>query len=101
FATSFLLNFQEGSSHAYVEKMKESINCKWNPPAAGWYKVSFDGAQREDRRTGIDIVIRDEYEQLVASYVEHMEWSANSEITEALGGYRALEIAYLLGLKKI
>ncbi|KAL6993385.1 nicotinamide N-methyltransferase [Sarracenia purpurea var. burkii] len=97
----YLAKFQKDNVQMQRAEIGNQSDGKWDPPKTGWHKVNFDGALRKNGKAGIGIVIRDELGWVTASYMERLKEQANAEVTEAIGGHRAIEIAISLGLKKI
>ena len=77
------------------------METRWQPPGAGLFKISFDGAVFEDRKlAGLDIVIRDESRLIIVALSQKIPLPSSMDMVETLAARRALIFAHEINIFK-
>ena len=74
----------------------------WRAPPAVFMKINFDGAVFDDANmSGVGVVIRDSYGEVLASCSEKISQAYEAEVIEALAAQKALSFAQELGFQNV
>ena len=74
----------------------------WRAPPTGFMKINFDGAVFDDANmSGVGVVIRDSYGEVLASCSEKISQAYEAEVIEALAAQKALSFAQELGFQNV
>ena len=74
----------------------------WRAPPAGFVKINFDGAVFDEANmSGVGVVIRDSYGEVLASCSEKISQAYEAEVIEALAAQKALSFAQELGFQNV
>ena len=76
--------------------------ARWSPPPDGWYKANFDAATfKEDERTGIGVILRNNKGLVMASASQNIQLMTSMVEMEAMAAIRAIELSSELGFDRV
>ncbi|XP_065630298.1 uncharacterized protein LOC136067864 [Quercus suber] len=102
-ATELLAQYKANTeaSSTHVRSNRNEGN-KWRAPQASFVKVNFDGAVFDDaNKSGVGVVIRDSYGDVLASCSEKILQAYKAKVTEVLAAWKALSFAHELGFQNV